>query len=194
MPKFSPHQTHWPWILASMYLLACTFPRGEFLEPCKHWPVVNSSVSHPTPQAVLLAPRWAGLCDFDTKAATRPRPPQSRRAMSPFHIRRRWLLGRRGAWRRIPRFWISSRWNAICHQFLFGLRSRKRPTSCGFDGSLLKISFCSLSIWTDSDQSCSRTGLSGEITVPLPIDRCLCSTSGGLCPIPGLQAREGATN
>lgn len=50
--------------------------------------------------------------------------------------------------------------------FSLGLQSRKlRPSHCS-DGSLLKISFCSLSIRTDSDQKCSRTGLSGEITFP----------------------------
>lgn len=69
--------------------------------------------------------------------------------------------------------------------FSLGLQSRKLQPSCCSDGSLLKISFCSLSIRTDSDQKCSRTGLSGEITSPRPIDRSLCSASDRLCPIPG---------
>lgn len=69
--------------------------------------------------------------------------------------------------------------------FSLGLQSRKlQPSRCS-DGSLLKISFCSLSIRTDSDQKCSRTGLSGEITSLRPIDRSLCSASDRLCPIPG---------
>lgn len=78
--------------------------------------------------------------------------------------------------------------------FSLGLQSRKLQQSHCSDGSLLKISFCSLSIRTDSDQKCSRIGLSGEITSPRPIDRALCSASDGLCPIPGTQALEGATN
>lgn len=67
--------------------------------------------------------------------------------------------------------------------------SRKLQTSCCFDGSLLKISFCSLSIWTDSDQSCSRTEALWRNHLPLPIDRSLCCASWGLCPI---TRRQGA--
>lgn len=68
--------------------------------------------------------------------------------------------------RRSPDFKLAAGEILFVINFSFGLRSRKLQTSCCFDGSLLKISFCSVSIRTDSDPSYSRAGLSGEITFP----------------------------